>query len=125
VAVSAAGNHDQRGYIGLWGEKYHGLLDGDNYLQQANATHANGLEGKLLLVHGDMDDNVSPVLTIQLVDALIKANRDFDLLIMPNRNHGFGNDPYFIRRRWDYFVEHLLVAEPPVRYEIKPAGGRR
>jgi len=94
VAVSGAGNHDQRGYIALWGEKYHGLMDTDgaNYVQQANVTHAAGLEAKLLLIHGEMDDNVSPALTLQLVDALIKANRDFDMLIMPNLNHGAAVD---------------------------------
>ena len=56
----------------------------------------------------------------ELVDALIKANKDFDLIIFPNRNHGFGNEPYMVRRRWDYFVKHLLGAEPPAGYELKP-----
>ena len=51
--------------------------------------------------------------TIKLVDALVKADKDFDFLIMPNRAHGFGNDPYFVRRRWDYFVKHLMGVEPP------------
>ena len=121
VAVSGAGNHDQRGYVSLWGEKYHGLVDETlDYAQQAAATHADGLEGKLLLIHGEMDDNVSPVLTLQLVDALIKANRTFDMLIVPNRNHGsLGGDPYYTRRQWDYFVEHLMKREPPVNYRIQ------
>jgi dipeptidyl aminopeptidase/acylaminoacyl peptidase len=122
VAVSAAGNHDQRGYVAFWGETYQGLPQGDSYAAQANPSLAANLKGKLLLAYGDMDDNVHSALTIQLVDALIKANRDFDLLVMPNRNHGFGSDPYFIRRRWDYFVEHLRRQEPP-RYEIRAAGG--
>ena len=123
VAVSGAGNHDQRGYIALWGELYHGLMDPDgaNYIQQATTTHAANLKGKLLLIHGEMDDNVSPALTMQVVDALIKANRTFDMLILPNLNHGAGGDPYSIRRRWDYFVEHLIGAEPPEDYRIVPS----
>jgi dipeptidyl-peptidase-4 len=119
VAVSSAGNHDQRSYLACWGEQYQGLLQGDNYKAQANAGLAANLKGKLLLVHGDMDDNVHPGMTIRVVDALIKANKDFDLLILPNRNHSFGLDPYFTRRKWDYFVKNLLGAEPPPGYEIK------
>jgi dipeptidyl aminopeptidase/acylaminoacyl peptidase len=120
VAVSSAGNHDQRSYLACWGEQYQGLLQGDNYKAQSNAGLAANLKGKLLLVHGDMDDNVHPAMTIQMVDALVKANKDFDLLILPNRNHSFGLDPYFTRRKWDYFVRHLAGAEPPHDYEIKP-----
>lgn len=119
VAVSSAGNHDQRGYCADWGEKYQGLLDGDNYLDQVTASLAANLKGKLLLVYGDMDDNVPPALTIQLVDALIKANKDFDLLVLPNRNHTFAIDPYFIRKKWDYLVQHLLGQTPPQGYQIK------
>ena len=119
VAVSSAGNHDQRGYIAGWGEKYQGLLEGNNYKAQANAGLAANLRGKLLLAHGDMDDNVPPSLTVQVIEALIKANKDFDLLIMPNANHGFSANPYFTRRKWDYFVRYLLGAEPPQGYEIK------
>ena len=121
VAVSSAGNHDQRGYLAAWGEQYQGLLAGDNYAKQANAGLAANLKGKLLLVHGDMDDNVHPALTLQVADALIKANKDFDLLILPNRNHRLAPDVYFTRRKWDYFVRNLLGAEPPPGYEIKPA----
>jgi hypothetical protein len=76
------------------------------------------LKGKLMLMHGDMDDNVHPAMTIQVVDELIKANKSFDMVWAPNRNHGL-NEPYFIRRRWDYFVEHLLGAKPPENYEIR------
>ncbi len=119
VAVSSAGNHDQRSYIALWGERYQGLPEGDNYLNQVTANLAGNLKGKLLLVYGDLDDNVHPAMTIQLVDALIKANKDFDLLVLPNRNHGFDSDPYFIRKRWDYFVKHLLGAEPPAGYQVR------
>jgi hypothetical protein len=65
-----------------------------------------------------MDDNVHPCLVLQLADALIKANRDFDLLALPNRNHRIGYDAYFLRRKWDYFVRHLMGAEPP-EYRIE------
>ncbi|MYB99151.1 MAG: prolyl oligopeptidase family serine peptidase [Gemmatimonadetes bacterium] len=127
VAVSGAGNHDNRSYNIYWAEKYQGVMQsdsggGDNFESAANKTYAANLEGKLLLMHGDMDDNVHPAMTIQLVDELIKANRDFDFIWAPNRAHGL-NEPYFIRRRWDYFVRHLLGAEPPSQYEItRPTG---
>jgi len=120
VAVSSAGNHDQRGYNAGWGEKYQGLLEGDNYLDQVNAGIAKNLKGKLLLAYGDMDDNVHLALTLQVADALIKANKDFDLMVLPNGNHGFGAAmPYFTRRKWDYFVRHLLGEEPPKEYQFK------
>jgi dipeptidyl-peptidase-4 len=102
----------------------------ETYLSQANAPLAANLKGKLLLAHGDMDDNVHVAMTMQVVDALIAANRDFDLLILPNRNHGMVDlrkgkdavrrmDPYFLRRRWDYFAEHLLGAKPPREYRLE------
>ena len=73
-----------------------------------------------------MDDNVPPYNTLLVVDALIKANKDFDLLLLPNRGHPYGFDPYVMRRRWDYFVRYLMGAEPPAGYEMKgPAGKRR
>jgi dipeptidyl aminopeptidase/acylaminoacyl peptidase len=127
VAVSGAGNHDNRSYNIYWAEKYQGLLvrdtlrKTDNFATSANAGYAKNLRGKLLLMHGDMDDNVHPAMTIQVVDALIKANRSFDLIIAPNRAHSL-NEPYFIRRRWDYFVEHLLGVKPPDNYEITRPG---
>jgi dipeptidyl aminopeptidase/acylaminoacyl peptidase len=67
-----------------------------------------------------MDSNVPPNNTLLVVDALIKANKDFDLLMLPNRGHGFANEPYMVRRRWDYFVRWLMGAEPPAGYELKP-----
>jgi dipeptidyl-peptidase-4 len=67
-----------------------------------------------------MDDNVHMAHTMQLVNTLIQANRDFDLLIMPNVGHSIQLNRYFIRRKWDYFVKHLLEAEPPAQYEIAP-----
>jgi dipeptidyl-peptidase-4 len=123
VAVSQAGNHDNRNYEDDWGEKWQGLLevhpDGTtSYDNQANELLAENLKGKLLIAHGTMDTNVPPSNTLLVVNALIEANKDFDLLLLPNRSHGFGNEPYMMRRRWDYFVRHLLGAEPPAGYEI-------
>jgi dipeptidyl aminopeptidase/acylaminoacyl peptidase len=123
VAVSQAGNHDNRNYEDDWGEKWQGLLevnpDGTTtYDNQANHLLAENLQGKLLIAHGTLDTNVPPSNTLLMVDALIAANKDFDLLMLPNRGHGFGNEPYMMRRRWDYFVRHLLGAEPPQGYEI-------
>ena len=128
VGVAGAGNHDNRSYNIYWAEKYQGELvrdtakGTDNFEEEANKSHAANLQGKLLLMHGDMDDNVHPAMTIQVVDELIKANKDFDLIVAPNRAHGL-NEPYFIRRRWDFFVEHLLGKDPPAGYEIKRPQG--
>jgi dipeptidyl aminopeptidase/acylaminoacyl peptidase len=123
VGVSESGNHDNRNYEDDWGERFQGLLrrDGqrDNYESQANQLVAANLRGKLLLVHGGMDDNVPPYNTYLVVDALVKANKDFDLLILPQQRHGYGADNnYVMRRRWDFFVRHLLGAEPPREYQI-------
>jgi len=84
---------------------------------------SGNLRGKLLLAHGTADDNVPPYNTLLLVDALIRANKDFDLLL-PNRRHGFGSEPYMVRRRWDYFVRNLMGAEPPAGYELHPPAAR-
>ncbi|MBK9154949.1 MAG: DPP IV N-terminal domain-containing protein [Chloracidobacterium sp.] len=126
VGVSQSGNHDNRNYEDDWGERYIGLLtkiEGgkDNYEAQANQVYAKDLKGKLLLAHGGMDDNVPPHNTYLVVDSLIKANKDFDLVIFPNARHGYGGDNwYMMRRRWDYFVEHLLGAKPPKEYKLTP-----
>jgi dipeptidyl-peptidase-4 len=123
VAVSRAGNHDNRSYDYTWGEKYQGELaktgdSTDNYDSQANQNRAANLKGKLLIMYGTMDDNVSPVNSLLLIDALIKANKNFDVLVVPNRNHGFGSDPYVVRRTWDYLVKNLLGVEPPEGIEL-------
>jgi dipeptidyl-peptidase-4 len=123
VGIAESGNHDNRNYEDDWGERYEGLLvkkdTTDNYTAEANQTYAGNLKGKLLLAHGAMDDNVPPSNTTLVADALIKANKDFDLLILPNARHGYGVDGnYMMRRRWDYFVRNLLGAEPPKEYQI-------
>ena len=89
-----------------------------NYDDQANQNLAKNLRGKLLLGHGTMDNNVPPYNTLLVVNELIKANKDFDLLMLPNRGHGFGAEAYMVRRRWDYFVRYLLGADPPREYEM-------
>jgi dipeptidyl aminopeptidase/acylaminoacyl peptidase len=125
VGISEAGNHDNREYEDDWGERYQGLLekkaDGStNYDDQANQNLAKNLKGHLLLAHGTMDDNVPPYNTLLVVNELIKANKDFDLLLLPNRRHGFAGERYMVRRRWDYFVRYLMGAEPPQGYEFHP-----
>ena len=130
VAVSGAGNHDNRNYEADWGEKWQGLLvDGNiegksdgttNYDNQANQLIAKDLKGKLLITHGSMDNNVPPSNTMLVVEALINANKDFDMILYPNKRHGYGNmTNYMTRKRWDYFVTHLLNAKPAEGFKLK------
>jgi len=122
VGISESGNHDNRNYEDDWGERYIGLLQGDNYEAQANQVYAKNLKGKLMLAHGMLDDNVPPYNTLLVVEALEKANKDYDLIIFPNSAHGYGTySNYMMRRRWDYFVKNLLGAEPPKEYKTTPA----
>ena len=126
VGIAESGNHDQRDYEDDWAEKWSGLEakqpDGtSNYDSQANQNAVKNLKGHLLLAHGTMDDNVPPSNTLLVVDALIKANKDFDLLLIPNVPHGYGPaSQYMTRRRWDYFVRYLAGDVPPSEYEMKP-----
>lgn len=126
VAVSTAGNHDNRTYYHGWGERFQGIFKGDsargtdNFASAANKSHVANLKGKLFLIHGDLDDNVHPAHTIALVDALVKANQTFDLLILPDADHNMTLHPYVIRRTWDYFVEHLMGGRAPARYTVAP-----
>ncbi len=120
VGISESGNHDNRNYEDDWGERYNGLVENSDYEAQANQNYAKNLKGKLMLVHGLMDDNVPPYNTLLVVEALEKANKSFDLVIFPNSAHGYGAySPYMMRRRWDYFVQNLLGAEPPKDYQMK------
>jgi dipeptidyl-peptidase 4 len=126
VGIAESGNHDNRDYEDDWAEKWAGLeaknADGSsNYDSQANQNSAKDLKGHLMLAHGTMDDNVPPNNTLLLVDALIKANKDFDLLLIPNVAHGYGPaSQYMMRRRWDYFVRYLAGGIPPIEYQMKP-----
>jgi dipeptidyl-peptidase 4 len=125
VGIAESGNHDQRDYEDDWAEKWAGLevknADGSsNYDSQANQNYVKNLKGKLLLAHGSMDNNVPMNNTLLVVEALIKANKDFDLLIIPNVAHGYGEaTQYMTRRRWDYFVKNLAGDIPPHEYEMK------
>lgn len=120
VGISESGNHENRSYEDDWSERYNGLLDKAAYDKQANQLNAKNLKGKLMLAHGAMDDNVPPYNTYLMADALIKANKSFDLVLLPFARHGYGADSYYMmRRRWDYFVEHLKGATPPKDFVIK------
>ncbi|QMT61550.1 S9 family peptidase [Legionella sp. PC997] len=108
VGVCVSGLQDLRSYLAFWGERYHGLPHDVDYTLQSNYSLADQLKGKLFLIHGDLDDNVHPSNMLQFVDALIKADKNFDMLLVPNANHGlYFMHPYVWRRIWDYFVEHL------------------
>ncbi len=121
AGIAESGNHDQRVNEDDWGERYQGLVvkngDGtDSYEAEANQLYAKNLKGHLMLAHGTMDTNVPPYQTMLVADALIKANKDFDLLMIPNANHGYGAaSNYMMRRRWDCFVRWLMGVEPPSR----------
>jgi len=124
VAVSTSGNHDNRNYEADWGEKWHGLLkttnnNKTNYDSQANQLFAGNLKGKLLIAHGMLDDNVPPSSTMLVVEELIKANKDFDLILFPNKKHSYGDmNNYMMRRKWDFFVKHLKGINPPKEFSF-------
>jgi dipeptidyl-peptidase 4 len=130
VGVAESGNYDQRGYEGDWGEQYIGLLrpgpgGTSNYDSQDDQRLAAHLRGHLLLMDGTTDDNVPPYLTNLLVQALIDANKDFDLVMLPNQRHMYRGAArlYAARRRWDYYVRYLLAAQPPHEYALHPPAG--
>ncbi len=131
VGISESGNHDNRNYEDDWGERYIGLLKPgengvDNYESQANQVYAKNLKGKLMLAHGMMDDNVPPSNTLLVIEALEKANKDYDLVLFPNSRHGYGPySLYMMRRRWDYFVKNLLGKEPPKEYKLSFSSDQR
>lgn len=112
VGVSDCGCHDNRMDKIWWNEAWMGWPVGDWYADSSNVTHAAKLQGKLMLTVGEMDRNVDPASTMQVVDALIRADKDFDLVVVPGAGHGVGESPYLARRRQDFFVRHLLGVEP-------------
>jgi len=112
VAVSAAGCHDNRMDKISWNEQWMSWPVGPQYAESSNVDNAWRLQGKVLLVVGELDTNVDPSSTYQVADALIDADKDFDLLVLPGAGHTAGG-AYGERKRWDYFVEHLLGVDPP------------
>jgi dipeptidyl aminopeptidase/acylaminoacyl peptidase len=112
VAVSSCGCHDNRMDKIWWNEYFMGYPVGPWYDSSSNVVNAHKLQGDLLLVVGEMDDNVDPATTMQVVDALIKADKEFDLIVFPGAGHGTGGE-YGERKRMDFFVRHLLDEETP------------
>jgi dipeptidyl aminopeptidase/acylaminoacyl peptidase len=115
AAVSDCGCHDNRMDKIWWNEQWMGWPVGPHYDAQSNVTMAPRLKGKLLLMVGEVDTNVDPASTMQVVNALIRADKDFDLLVAPNVGHGVAGTPYGRRRLRDFFVKHLLGVTPPER----------
>jgi len=114
VGVASSADHDFRMEKAWWPEMYQGWPIDSTYHQISNVTNAKNLKGKLLITHGGLDDNVNPSATFKLAEAFIKADKEFDLLILPSQRHGYSgiHRDYFIKKRWNYFVEHLLNEEP-------------
>ena len=112
VGVADCGCHDNRMDKIWWNELWMGWPIGPHYKEQSNVQRAHQLQGKLLLIVGELDRNVDPASTMQVVDALVKADKDFDLLVIPGAGHGAAGTPYGRRRQRDFFVRHLLGREP-------------
>ncbi len=109
VGVASSGDHDFRMEKAWWPEMYQGWPVDSTYQNVSNITNAKNLKGKLLLVHGGIDENVNPSATFKLAEALIKADKEFDLLILPSQRHGYQGiyQSYFTKKKWNYFVEYL------------------
>ena len=112
VGVADCGCHDNRMDKIWWNEAWMGWPVDASYADNSNVTHAGNLTGNLLLFVGELDHNVDPSSTMQVVNALEKANKDFDLIVMTGSDHGSAESPYGRRRRADFFVRHLLGVEP-------------
>jgi len=114
VAVAVAGNHDSSTYAAIWSDKYRGPPTEDAFDGHSNADYANQLSGHLMLIAGDMDENVHIAQTLGLAAALIDADKTFDLLVVPNAGHDvLRTHGYTMRRVWDYFVTHLAGMTAP------------
>ncbi|GAA3553275.1 S9 family peptidase [Snuella lapsa] len=121
VGVASSADHDFRMEKAWWPEMYQGWPVDDTYQEVSNITNAKNLKGKLLLVHGGLDDNVNPSATFKLAEALVKADKEFDLLILPSQRHGYSgiSRDYFMKKRWNYFVEHLKGEQPIWDFKLK------
>ena len=112
AAVADCGCHDNRMDKVWWNEQWMSYPVDKSYEDSSNVVNAHLLSGKLLLTVGEVDSNVDPASTMQVADALIKANKDYELIVFPGANHGAGESPYGKRRRMDFFVKNLLGVEP-------------
>lgn len=114
VAVASSADHDHRMEKAWWPEMYMGWPVDSAYHLQSNITMAGNLKGKLLITHGGIDENVNPSATFKLAEALIKADKQFDMLILPSQRHGYADKygKYFLKVKWNYFIEHLRGLEP-------------
>jgi dipeptidyl aminopeptidase/acylaminoacyl peptidase len=113
AAFADCGCHDNRMDKIWWNEQWLGWPVDEAYKRSSNVLDAHKLEGALMLCVGELDSNVDPASTMQVVNALEKANKDFELLVITNSNHGAAESPYGSRRRMDFFVRHLLAPLPP------------
>ncbi len=121
VAVAESGMHDFRLLEPGLGETFHGPFDAAEYADLANESLADRLQGKLLLIHGGLDDRVPPQSTLRLAERLIAHGKDFDLLLVPDADHiYFGYEHYVNQRKWDFLVRHLMDAEPPAGHRLPP-----
>lgn len=118
VGVASSGNYDQRMYEHYWTERYNGLYDEEVYRYGDITRLAMNLKGKLLLAYGAMDDNVSMSQTLRLCHELNRYNKDYELLVLPEKNHNVPSDLYFIRRKMDFFVKYLLGENPPKEFNL-------
>jgi dipeptidyl aminopeptidase/acylaminoacyl peptidase len=122
AGVASAGSHAIEVGLALPTEQWAGFPPNGQVFGHSNIALAGRLQGKLLLAHGEVDDNVHPSSTMKLVQALIEANKDFEFLILPNDRHSLGSNLYLIRRRWDFFVKHLLGVDPPKGFDLRSRG---
>ena len=118
AAVSFCGCHDNRMDKVWWNELWMGYPVDESYSRSSNVDNAHLLKGDLLLINGELDDNVDPASTMQVVNALIKANKDFELVVIPGAHHTMG-EAFGEHKRYDFFVRHLMQVNPPKWDEIK------
>ncbi|HLF45096.1 MAG TPA: prolyl oligopeptidase family serine peptidase [Chitinophagaceae bacterium] len=121
VAVASSADHDFRMEKDWWPEMYMGWPVDSTYHYVSNITMAGNLKGKLLITHGGIDENVNPSATFKLAEALVKADKEFDMLILPSQRHGYTGkfNDYFTKKKWNYFVEHLLGVKPIWEFELR------
>lgn len=121
VAVASSADHDHRMEKAWWPEMYMGWPVDSAYHLQSNITNAKNLKGKLLITHGGIDENVNPSATFKLAEMLVRADKQFDMLIFPSQRHGYAglHGKYFTKVRWNYFVKHLLNMEPLWEFDWK------